>query len=139
MRNTLFLLLFCLIPGCGYSPAAPDRALPVSFRLGVFRVAALAPFFAEGADGSVSVGGTFKAPCSPYEATAQATQDGSALLLRVIGENQGDCPQDVAASLLYDAEIRGISPGHYRIRVVHEWKDVSWPATLVFQGSVVVR
>ena len=139
MRYTPFLLFLGLLAGCGFSPTAPDDRLPVELQFGVFRVAALAPFFAQGADGSVLIGGTFQTPCSPYEATAQATLEGSTVVLRVIGRNENDCPQDVVASVLYDAVVRDLSPGDYRVRIVHEWTDVNWPYITAFETDITVR
>lgn len=139
MRYTPFLLFLVLLAGCGSSPTTPDRTLHVDFRFGVVRPAIHPAFFAEGADGSAIIGGAFRSPCGPHEATAQATQEGSTLVLRVIGENKNDCPQDVVASVLYEAEVRDLPPGHYRVRVIHEWKDANWPSTTAFETDITVR
>ena len=139
MRYAPFLLFLGLVAGCGSSPTAPDRTLPVEFRFGVLRLGVLPAFFAEGADGSAIIGGAFRTPCSPYEATAQAAQEGSTLVLRVIGENKNDCPQDGVEGVLYEAEVGDLSPGHYRVRVIHEWKDANWPSTTAFETDITVR
>ena len=139
MRHTPLLLFLGLVAGCASSPTASDSALPVEFQFGVFRTLGSAPFFAQGAEGSVLIGGAFRTPCSPYEATAQAALQGSILVLRVIGENEGDCPEDVDGSVLYEANVRDLSPGHYHVRVIHQWRDANWPAITAFETDVTVR
>ena len=76
---------------------------------------------------------------SPYAATAQATWEGSTLVLRVIGGNESDCPHDVVASVLHEAEVRDLSPGDYRVRVIHQWKDANWPSTTALETDITVR
>ena len=137
MKRLLPPMLAALALACD-SPSAPREGLPVEFTFGVARSETEPAFFAVAADGAVTVRGSFLVPCNPYEATARSELDGETLIFRIVGENRDDCPQDVVLSIGYRAVVRDLAPGPYLVRVIHEWRDVSWEPTTVLESEVRV-
>lgn len=138
-RVTAVLICATVLAGCNQSLNASADAPDVTLAFGIHRNQGEAPFLASGGDGEAVVKGFFLTPCSPYEARAEIDGSGSDLILNVIGENKGDCPQDAVTPYGYQATVSGLKPGTYRLRVRHQYRDANWPTEVVFATDVVVR
>ncbi|CAN5652718.1 hypothetical protein BH23GEM6_BH23GEM6_11730 [soil metagenome] len=126
----VLVLLLAFVTACR-SVLQPEATLPVDFIYGINRLQTEPAFQVETHPDSVMVRGYLRTPCQPYNATASAEIVASSLVLRVSGGATGRCPQDVVASVGYQATVQ-IAPSAYtHLQVVHQWRDASWPPETV--------
>lgn len=95
---------------------------------------------AEPAAGGITVRGTLSAPNPCQRLSAEVDADGGEVVLRVLARSDPDamCAQ-VIASLGYTAEVRGLAPGTYTLRVVHAYPDSGWDEHTALTTQVAVR
>ena len=117
----------------------PHGSVPVDFSFGVHRPADEPAFLVQPGANTLAVRGMFRTPCQPYHARASADLVDHTLMLRVIGEASGNCPQDAVVSLGYQALVHAPSSEYTRVRVRHEWRDANWPAEIVVDTLVSAR
>lgn len=77
-----------------------------------------------GSDEQISIEGGLWTPCAGFTLDAEATTDGSVIILRVIADaNSPDrgCRRAVE-SFRYEATLQGLPSGTYEVRVLHVFK-----------------
>jgi hypothetical protein len=109
----------------------PTASVPVEFTFGIFHPAVEPAFVIQPQTERMRVGGSFRTPCHPYNATASAEVSERTLVLRVTGKATGECPQDAVISVAYQADVQVASSAYSRLRVIHEWRDAKWPTETV--------
>lgn len=117
------------------SVTEPERPA-VRFTYGVPRLAWEPPFVINETSDSLIIRGFLSTPCQPYDASAIVLREGTALTLRVIGKATRECPRDVATNVGYEASVDIAETPIARLKVVHAWSDVNWPATTLLDTSL---
>jgi hypothetical protein len=95
---------------------------------------------AEGEAGGVTVRGTITLPTPCHQLTGTVGREGGELVLRVSArpDPEAMCAQ-VIATHGYTARVRGVSPGAYTLRVVHDYPESGWDEQAVLRTPVTVR
>src|SRR6476620_10098206 len=118
MRLSLALLFTGLLAACSDATGIPDpRPVDLAFR--IERLQTEPEFVVSDGNGEVKIRGYFHAPCSGYQGSAEADVSPSVLTVRLTGTQNGPCFA-VLESIGYQATVRGLSSGTYRLLVVHE-------------------
>jgi hypothetical protein len=130
------LLLPLLLAACD-EPAGPTAA-PVDFMYDIQREQTEPAFVVREADGEVSVRGNFPTPCVYYGARAEAERSGGTLKVRVIGMHHGLCFAALG-SYGYQATLREVPAGEYRLRVEHVYPESDRSTTVALDARVRVR
>jgi hypothetical protein len=94
---------------------------------------------AEGGAGSVVVRGQLDAPDPCQKVSGKLESSGSELTLRVeVTSSPGACIA-VIGNFTYAATVSGLTPGAYRLRVVHTYPGTGWETKTALEQSVQVR
>ena len=127
----LSILASLLVFAACDSLVEPRGSVPVEFSFGVHRPANEPAFLVQPGTDALVVRGMFRTPCQPYHARASVDVVERTLVLRIVGEASGDCPQDAVVSVGYQALVRAPSSEYTRVRIRHEWRDASWATETV--------
>ena len=125
------------IAGCS-STTDPATYPAVEFTFGVDRLAIEPAFLVESVGDDLIVRGTYEALTSGYTAEASADLSAGTLELRVVGTQPSD-NRPVIGAIGYEAKVSGVSPGPLHVRVIHEYRGVSRPPTVVFEQNIAVQ
>lgn len=130
------LLLVSLLPACD-NPAASTPA-EVDFAFDIQRPENEPRFVVSEGRGEVTVRGDMRTPCIGYEARAEADRALRTVEVRIIGSAPGPCFAALS-TYGYQATVRGLPAGEYRLRVIHSYPDTGWPTTETVDERVRVR
>jgi hypothetical protein len=92
-----------------------------------------------GGDGRVTVEGKLSAPDPCRQLSGALEGSGTDLTLRVSVASTGGICAQVIAAFAYHGTIAGLSPGTYRLRVVHAYPGTGWETRTVADERVTVR
>ncbi|MBW3572623.1 MAG: hypothetical protein KY467_16085 [Gemmatimonadetes bacterium] len=132
------LLLSAALAACSGNPAASIRGPEVDLAFGIQRLQNEPAFVVTGGVGEVTIRGYFRAPCTPYEARAETDLATGTLTVRLLGQQPRAC-RDAVVNLGYQADVRALAAGEYRLHVIHTLPATSWPAEMVVDTQVTVR
>lgn len=135
-RKIAALLLACLLAGCDDATAPHPAAVDLAFD--IERAQTEPAFLVSEGDREVTVRGTLRTPCVGYDARAEANRSLRTLEVRIIGIDPGLCFHALG-SYGYQATVRGLPAGEYRLRVVHTWPETGWGTDQVVDTQVRVR
>lgn len=122
-RKIAVLLLACLLPACG--DATGSQPADVDFVFDIERPQTEPEFLVSQGAGAVTVRGNLATPCVGYNARAEARHSAGTLEVRIIAVNPGLCFHALG-NYGYQATVRNLPYGDYRLRVVHAWPDTGW-------------
>ncbi len=131
-RLAMSLAALVAVGGCR-SAVEPDAPVPLEFVFGIHRLQVEPAFLVEDRSANILVRGYLLTPCQPYDATASAQVVGTTLVLRVLGEATGECPQDLVSSVAYQAVLGAVPANYTHLRITHEWRDANWPGITVLE------
>jgi hypothetical protein len=137
IRQPLALLFAGLLAACSDATGATRQRVDLDF--GIQRLQTEPAFVVSDGGGEVKIRGYFQAPCSAYEADADAIASQGVLTVRVTASYTGAPCLDVVASIGYEANVRDVPSGTYRLRVVHAVVGSSQPGQVVLDTSVAVE
>lgn len=107
-------------------PGAPGPAAPAGVS-------------ARGEAGKIVVTGRMETPDPCRRLAATARRSGGEVTLRVEAHREGEACIQVIAAFAYDAELPGLPPGTYRLRVVHAYPGTGWDTQTALEETVQVR
>jgi hypothetical protein len=86
----------------------------------------------EGRTGSIALNAWLSTPDPCRTLSAQLKGSGSDVIIEVTirPRDNGGCYQ-VIGTFEYNAVVRGLAPGSYRLRVVHTYLETGWPTATV--------
>lgn len=113
----------------GLGPSGPEGPGP----------AAPAGVSARGEAGRIVVAGRMETPDPCRRLTGTARRAGGEVTLRVEAHREGEGCIQVIAAFAYDAEVAGLPPGTYRLRVVHAYPGTGWDTQTALEETVRVR
>jgi hypothetical protein len=88
--------------------------------------------------GAIEQRASFHLPCIPYHLTAELAARGPDVIEIHIDGVMGVGCWDMVDSTDYVAQVTGLDPGTYTLRVIHSWSDTGRAADTVVNTSVVV-
>jgi hypothetical protein len=91
----------------------------VDLDFGIQRLQTEPAFVVSDGNGEVKIRGTFRAPCTSYRGDADATVSPGVLTVRLTASNTGIPCLEVLTDFGYEANVRDVPSGTYRLRVVH--------------------
>ncbi|HEX2188065.1 MAG TPA: hypothetical protein VHG51_04170 [Longimicrobiaceae bacterium] len=94
---------------------------------------------ARGEAGRIVVAGRMETPDPCRRLAGTAERSGSEVTLRVEARREGEACIQVIAAFAYDAEVAGLPPGTYRLRVVHAYPGTGWETQTALEETVQVR
>lgn len=137
IRQPLALLFAGLLAACSDATGAMRQRVDLEF--GIQRLQTEPAFVVSDGNSEVKIRGYFQAPCSAYEADADAIASQGVLTVRLTASYTGAPCLDVLASIGYEANVRDVPSGTYRLRVVHAIEGGTRAGELVLDSSVVVE
>lgn len=135
-RTIAALLLACALTACDDATGSQQAA--VDFAFDIQRPPTEPEFLVSDGTGQVTVRGNFSTPCVAYHARAEASRSSGTLEVRIIGVDPGPC-FDAIGNYGYQATVRNLPSGDYRLRVVHAWPATGWRTTQTVDTHVRVR
>lgn len=135
-RTITALLLALLLSACG-DPSGPTPA-QVDLAFGIQRPQTEPSFLVSEGDGEVTVRGYLGTPCLGYNARAEAERSSRTVELRIVAIDPGGCLTAIG-NYGYQATVRGLPAGDYRLRVVHVYPGSDWSTTEAIDTQVRVR
>lgn len=137
IRLPLALLFTGVLAAC--SDATGPRSGPtVDLAFGIQRLQTEPAFVVSDGDGAVTIRGYFQAPCSGYQASAEADVSRGVLTVRLIGTQNGPCFAAIQ-SIGYEVTVRNLPPASYHLLVVHEIAGSTGSDHVVLESSVHVQ
>jgi hypothetical protein len=135
IRLPLTLLFAGLFAACSDATGATQPgSVDLDFR--IERLQTEPEFVVRDGNGEVKIRGNFLAPCSGYQGTAEADVLLHVLTVRVTGTQNGICFAALE-NIGYEATVRDVPPGTYRLVVVHATNDR--PGAVALDTSVRVQ
>ena len=126
-----------MLAACNGTGAEPVRLEFSPVRLEVSSTPdPLQPPRAVAGGGVIRVLGYFQAPCNADELRASAKRSDATIRVRVESFTLGSCP-DLPRSFTYEARLRGLEQGSYRIVVEHR-RDLLHPGGAVLDSTVAL-
>lgn len=138
LRQSLPLLFAALLAACS-DATGPGSAKDVDLDFGIERLSTEPAFVVSDGNREVKIRGNFLAPCSAYRGDADAVASAGVLTVRLTASNTGEPCLGVLTSIGYEANVRDVPSGTYRLRVVHAVAGSSQPGELVLDTSVAVE
>jgi hypothetical protein len=89
--------------------------------------------------GRIAVSARLSAADPCQRLTGELDRRASRLTLRVTIRRVGQGCVAAIGTFAYDATIRGLAPGEYTLRVVHDYPNTGWPSGTVLERQVTVR
>jgi hypothetical protein len=133
-----FALLFAgLLAACS-NATGPGNGHSVDLAFRIDRLQTEPAFVVSGGGGEVRIRGYFLAPCSGYQGSAEADVSMGGLTVQVTGTQSGPCFA-ATESIGYEATVRDVPPGSYRLLVVHAIGGVIGSDHVVVESSVHVQ
>jgi hypothetical protein len=131
------LLFAGLLAACSDATGVPDpRPVDLAFR--IERLQTEPEFVVSDGNGEVKIRGYFHVGCSGYQGSAAADVSLNVLTVRLTGTQNGICFA-VLENIGYQATVRGLTPGTYRLLVVHEIAGNTGSDHVVLESSVHVQ
>lgn len=121
--------------GCSDSTAPPEPPVASLAWNVPTRPAFFPPFDVSRASGVVRVLGTFEGMCQPTDGDAEASMDGTVLILVVSGTAAAECTP-VTQNILYDVSITN-GRRATAVRIIHRWPGTERADETVFDGPFV--
>lgn len=135
IRLSLTLLFAGVLAACSDATGATHpQSVDLEFRIP--RPQTEPEFVVSDGNGEVKIRGNFLAPCSGYQGSAQADVLLHVLTVRLTGTQNGICFAALE-NIGYQATVRGVPPGDYRLVVVHAINDR--PGAVALDTSVHVE
>ncbi len=139
----VLLGLLILLAACSLEVAGPGGAASLEFaaRAGQHGQWLEQPIVqATGENGRIVVNATLSAPDPCRTLTGALEGAGSELTLRVsVARDQSEGCYQVIGTFKYDAVIRDLAPGSYRLRVIHSYADCCWPTVTALDRTLQVQ
>jgi hypothetical protein len=137
IRLSLVLLFAGFLAACGDSTGVPDpRPVDLAFR--IERQQTEPEFVVSDGNGELKIRGYFRAPCLGYQGDAQAAVSHDVLTVRLTGTQHGPCLAALE-SIGYEATVRDLPVGRYRLLVVHSLAGSTRSGALVLDSRVLVQ
>lgn len=137
IRRSLTLLFTGLLSACSQT-TGPGTARSVDVAFGIDRLQTEPQFVVSDGNGEVKIRGYFLAPCSGYQGSAEADVTLGGLTVRLTGTQNGVCAPALE-SIGYEATVRDLPPGSYRLLVVHAIAGKIGSDHVVLESSVHVQ
>jgi hypothetical protein len=138
LRQSFALLFAGLVAACG-DATGPGSVKDVDLDFGIQRIETEPAFVVSDVNGEVKIRGTFEAPCASFRGDAEAVESGGVLTVRLTATNTGIPCLDVLASIGYEANVRDVASGTYRLRVVHVVSSHPQEGQIVLDTPLVVE
>ena len=136
-RSVITLLVFVALAACG-DAGLDNWASPIVALQVLATPWTDPPAVGDVADGTFTVTAVIPFPCAPYGLQPRAVILGGTLTLRIEGRYQDGCPQDIAGTLSYRAEVSSVPAGTYQLHVVNTHREWAVPPDTVFVGALVI-
>jgi hypothetical protein len=94
---------------------------------------------ARGEAGRIVVSARLSAPDPCQQLNGELERSGSELKLRVTITRVGEACIQPIGTFGYQAVIRDLAPGGYRLRVIHTYPNTGWPTVTALDQTVEVR
>ncbi|MBA2245452.1 MAG: hypothetical protein H0W11_10875 [Gemmatimonadetes bacterium] len=139
----VLLGLLILLGACSLDLAAPGEGASLEFAA---RAAQHGQWLeqpivqATGESGRIVVNAKLSAadPCHTLAGVLEGT--GSELTLRVsVARDQSQGCYQIIGTFEYDAVIRDLAPGSYRLRVIHSYAECCWPTVTALDHTLQVQ
>jgi hypothetical protein len=137
IRLSYPLLFAGLLAACSDATGVPDpRPVDLAFR--IERLQTEPEFVVSDGNGDVKIRGYFRAPCLGYQGDAEAVVSHGVLTVELTGTQNSPCLAALE-SIGYEATVREVPSGTYRLLVVHKLAGTTRAGELVLDSQVLVQ